>query len=162
MIHPSGPFATEDGINQETQNQDKAKMNGPLEKQPHRLHPCGVKLKERERGDNCFTAGAAAASLGVVPSALSGVIRQLEAQIGAPLFDRSTRPPSIIPLGRDHAGIDCMLHNDIAEELALMVSDGRLDIAIAGRAQHSPDLRQREVMQDMVGMACRADHPSAA
>lgn len=160
------------------------------------------------------TFSAAAASLGIVPSALSEVIRQLEAQIGAPLFDRATRPPSVTPLGRDflrdtepllegmdraitrlrqgaglergslsigaspsaiselvapvlagflddHPGIDCVLHDDIAEALAGMVSDGRLDLAIAGRAHHSPDLRQREIMRDAFGLACRADHPLA-
>ncbi|WP_347309876.1 LysR family transcriptional regulator [Defluviimonas sp. SAOS-178_SWC] len=161
------------------------------------------------------TFSAAAASLGIVPSALSEVIRQLEAQIGAPLFDRSTRPPSVTPLGRDflrdtepllegmdraikrlrqsagleqgalsigaspsaiselvapvlaeflndNPGISCVIHDDIAEELAGMVSDGRLDLAIAGRAHQSPDLRQREVMRDLFGLACRADHPLAA
>lgn len=161
------------------------------------------------------TFSAAAESLGIVPSALSEVVRQIEAQIGAPLFDRSTRPPSMTPLARDflrdteplllgmdraisrlrqgaglemgslaigaspsaiseliapvlgrflddHRGIDCVLHDDIAEELALMVSDGRLDLAIAGRAQHSSDLCQTEVMHDLVGLACHADHPLAA
>ncbi len=160
------------------------------------------------------TFSAAAANLGIVPSALSEVIRQLEAQIGAPLFDRSTRPPAITPLGRDflrdteplldgmdraitrlresaglergslsigaspsaiseliapvlarflakNPGIRCMIHDDIAERLAEMVSDGRLDLAIAGRAHHSTDLQQREIMRDAFGLACRADHPLA-
>ncbi len=160
------------------------------------------------------TFSAAAASLGIVPSALSEVIRQLEAQIGAPLFDRGTRPPAFTPLAQDflrdtepllagmdraitrlrqgaglergslsigaspsaiseliapvlagflaaHPGIRCLLHDDIAEELASMVSDGRLDLAIAGRAHHSPDIRQREIMRDPFGLACRADHPLA-
>lgn len=158
--------------------------------------------------------GAAAASLGIVPSALSEVVRQLEAAIGAPLFDRSTRPPSVTPLARDflaetgplidgldraisrlhhsaalgagvltlgaspsaisqivapvladflaaHPGIDCVLHDDIAENLAQMVADGRLDLAIAGRAAHSHDLHQRAILRDPVGLACRSDHPLA-
>ena len=157
---------------------------------------------------------AAAEKLGVVPSALSELIRQLETTIGAPLFDRRTRPPSITPLGenflldteplldgmdravsrlRQSAGLEdgtlllgaspsaiseilvpilqdflhirpglrCTLHDDIAETLARMVSDGRLDLAIAGRAQHSPDLRQRYILRDPVGLACSADHPLA-
>ncbi len=152
---------------------------------------------------------AAAASLGVVPSALSELVRQLEADIGSPLFDRRTRPPSMTPLGRDfiddtaplldgmeravdrlrqraglqegtlhlgaspsaisellapvlsgflvgRPGINCVLHDDIAERLAGMVSQGRLDIAIAGRAQHSADLRQRRILRDPVGLACPA------
>jgi len=157
---------------------------------------------------------AAAETLGVVPSALSELVRQLEADIGAPLFDRRTRPPSITPLGQDflddtapliagmeravdrlraraglesgtlhlgaspsaisellapllsdflagRAGIRCMLHDDIAERLAIMVAEGRLDIAIAGRAQRSPDLRQRAILRDQVGLACPSDHAFA-
>ncbi|MGP9788831.1 LysR family transcriptional regulator [Roseinatronobacter sp. NSM] len=158
---------------------------------------------------------AAAARLSVVPSALSELVRQLEASIGAPLFDRRTRPPAITPLGQDflrdthpllngmdravsrlrqsagledgtlllgaspsaisdilvpvlqeflnnRPGLRCRLHDDIAETLAHMVSDGRLDLAVAGRAQHSPDLRQRAILHDPVGLACCADHPLAA
>ncbi len=160
------------------------------------------------------TFSAAASSLGIVPSALSEIVRQLEAAIGAPLFDRATRPPSVTPLGRDFlrdtepllegmdravtrlrqsAGLEqgslsvgaspsaiseliapvlagflegrpairCVLHDDIAERLAAMVSEGQLDLAIAGRAQHSPDLRQREIMRDPIGLVCAADHPLA-
>ena len=36
-----------------------------------------------------------------MPSALSEIIRQLEAELGAALFDRSHRPPVITPFGRD-------------------------------------------------------------
>lgn len=156
----------------------------------------------------------AAERLGVVPSALSELIRQLESTIGAPLFDRRTRPPAITPLGqgflddtaplldgmaravsrlRQSAGLEegalllgaspsaisellapvlagflgnrpglrCTLHDDIAETLAEMVSDGRLDLAVAGRAQHSPDLLQRAILRDRVGLACASDHPLA-
>ena len=161
------------------------------------------------------TSSAAAASLGIVPSALSEIVRQLEAAIGAPLFDRGTRPPSVTPLGRDFlrdtepllegmdravtrlrqsAGLEqgslsvgaspsaiseliapvlaeflagrpairCVLHDDIAERLAAMVSEGSLDLAIAGRAQHSPDLRQREIARDPFGLVCAVGHPLAA
>lgn len=157
---------------------------------------------------------AAAEMLGVVPSALSELIRQLEADIGAPLFDRRTRPPTFTPLGQDflddtapllsgmeravdrlraRAGLEsgtlhlgaspsaisellapllsdflagrpdmrCRLHDDIAERLAIMVGEGRLDIAIAGRAQKSADLRQREILRDAVGLACSTVHPLA-
>lgn len=153
----------------------------------------------------------AAEHLGVVQSALSEMIRQLEAHVGAPLFDRRTRPPTITPLGQDflrdtepllegmaravsrlrqstgleqgtlllgaspsaiselvapvladflrgRPGLGCTLHDDIAERLAGMVSEGRLDLAIAGRSQHSADLRQRAILRDPVGLACPADH----
>jgi len=161
------------------------------------------------------TFAAAAAALGIVPSALTEIIRQLEASVGAPLFDRSTRPPKITSLGkefleetepllegmdraitrlRQNAGLEqgtlsigaspsaisepvapvlaqflegrpsirCVLHDDIAERLAELVSEGRLDLAVAGRAQRSPDLRQREIMRDPFGLACQAAHPFAA
>jgi DNA-binding transcriptional LysR family regulator len=51
--------------------------------------------------DAAGSFSGAAEYLGVVPSALSELIRQLEADIGAPLFDRRTRPPTMTPLGRD-------------------------------------------------------------
>ncbi len=158
--------------------------------------------------------GAAADALGVVPSALSELIRQLETDIGAPLFDRRTRPPTLTPLGREfledtssllggldravlrlrqragletgtlhlgaspsaisellapvlsrflegRPGVSCILHDDIAEKLAGMVSEGLLDIAIAGRAHHSADLRQRPILRDPIGIACPSTHPFA-
>lgn len=43
---------------------------------------------------------AAASKLGIVPSALSEIVRQLEESAGAPLFDRNRRPPELTPLGR--------------------------------------------------------------
>ena len=161
------------------------------------------------------TFAAAASVLGIVPSALTEVVRQLEASIGAPLFDRAMRPPAITPLGkafleesepllegmdraitrlRQNAGLEqgtlsigaspsaiseliapvlatflegnpgtrCVLHDDIAESLAELVSTGRLDLAVAGRALRSPDLRQREIIRDPFGLACLAVHPFAA
>lgn len=153
---------------------------------------------------------AAAARLGIVPSALSALIRHLEESIGAALFDRSIRPAAMTPLAhaflddtapllegmdravtrlRQNAGLEtgslaigaspsaisellaplladfladkpqvrCLLHDDIAENLAGMVADGQLDMAIAGRALYSPDLRQSEVLRDEFGLACRRD-----
>ncbi|MEI4474036.1 LysR family transcriptional regulator [Frigidibacter sp. MR17.24] len=41
----------------------------------------------------------AAAELGVVPSALTETVRQIELALGAPLFDRALRPPQPTPLG---------------------------------------------------------------
>lgn len=157
---------------------------------------------------------AAAARLGVVPSALSELVRQLEESVGAPLFDRGTRPPALTPLAREflaetaplldgmdraisrlrqtagletgrlaigaspsaiseivaplltaflaeRPGISCFLHDDIAERLARMVSDGQLDMAIAGSALHSPDLVQEPMLRDPFGIACAAHHPFA-
>lgn len=43
---------------------------------------------------------AAAASLGIVPSALTEIVRQIEEAVGAPLFDRSTRPATVTQLGQ--------------------------------------------------------------
>jgi DNA-binding transcriptional LysR family regulator len=153
---------------------------------------------------------AAAMKLGVVPSALSDLIRQLEASIGSALFDRSSRPPIMTPLARafldevepllvgmdkaitrmrqtaglelgsisigaspsaitellapelaaflaDRPMVRCLLHDDVAETLAQMVAAGQLDMAVAGRAFHSPDLRQSEIMRDEFGLACRSD-----
>lgn len=156
----------------------------------------------------------AAAALGIVPSALTETIRQLEVEAGAPLFDRTTRPPAPTLLGlaflRETApllaglddaveklcdqarlrtgqlaigaspsaisrrvapalarfrqlnpGIACQLHDDVAEALADMVSDGRLDLAIAGRAKSSPDLRQTKIERDRFGLVCAAGHKLA-
>ncbi|MTH64302.1 LysR family transcriptional regulator [Paracoccus shanxieyensis] len=161
------------------------------------------------------TFARAATELGVVPSALSETIRQIEEVIGAPIFDRSQRPPAPTPLGLDflhdtapllegfrlaigraragagletgtlavgaapsaigglvgpalarfrarHPGIRCRLHDDIAEPLARMVVDGALDLAIAGRARQSPDIRHTLLTRDRFGLACNADHPLAA
>lgn len=158
--------------------------------------------------------GRAAAELGVVPSALSETIRQLEDSIGAPLFDRTQRPPAptqvalrflqeaaplmdgleraalrlrsdadrgagTLAIGstpsaithlvapaitrfRDlHPNARLHVHDDIAEVLAERVVEGKLEIAIAGRARHSEDLRQSELTRDPFGLACVASHPLA-
>lgn len=155
----------------------------------------------------------AAAELGVVPSALTETIRQFEEAVGAPLFDRSQRPPVPTQLaltflhetqplldglnraflrlrsGRPASGqvsIGCtpsaihdlvapalarfrqthplvrlLVHDNIAEHLARQVVDGDLDLAVAGRALHSADLRQVEISRDPFGLACAASHKLA-
>lgn len=156
----------------------------------------------------------AAAALGVVPSVLTATVRQLEMDVGVPLFDRKTRPALPTELGlaflketaslvagfdhamqrlRDHAtltsgmlaigaspsaisnlvapvlalfrqqhpGIACQLYDDVAETLASMVAEGQLDLAIAGRARLSNDLRQTEIERDRFGLACAASHDLA-
>ncbi|MBN9886925.1 LysR family transcriptional regulator [Salipiger abyssi] len=154
----------------------------------------------------------AAERLGVVPSALTETVRQIEEIAGAPLFDRRSRPPVPTPLGLSflkqtaplldglddslsalratargdrgelrlgatpsaitplvapaiaafrqlHPHVSVVLHDDVAETLAQMVGEGRLDLAIAGRARSSPDLIQTEIACDAFGIACAADHP---
>lgn len=156
----------------------------------------------------------AAEQLGVVPSALTEAVRQLEENAGHALFDRRLRPPQPTALGlqfleetrplvegldramqrlRDgaklahgslaigaspsaisgivapalaafrkaHPAVTITLYDDIAERLAALVSDGVLDLAIAGRAGTSPDLTQVEIGRDPFGFACPADHPLA-
>ncbi|MBY6006680.1 LysR family transcriptional regulator [Salipiger bermudensis] len=156
----------------------------------------------------------AADRLGVVPSALTETVRQIEEIAGGALFDRRSRPPVPTPLGLDfledtaplldaldlsltrlrarasglhgalrlgaapsaitpliapavaafraeHPEVTLTLHDDVAETLAAMVADGRLDLAIAGRARSSPDLVQTEIASDPFGLACAADHPLA-
>ncbi|WP_242224455.1 LysR family transcriptional regulator [Shinella zoogloeoides] len=156
----------------------------------------------------------AAETLGVVPSALTEAVRQLEENAGHALFDRRLRPPQPTALGlqfleetrplvegldramqrlrggarlahgslaigaspsaisgrvapalaafrKAHPAVTVTLYDDIAERLATLVSDGVLDLAIAGRAGTSPDLAQVEIGRDPFGLACRADHPLA-
>lgn len=154
----------------------------------------------------------AAQRLGVVPSALTETVRQLEESAGIALFDRRLRPPQPTALGleflqdtlpliegldralsqlrqnadlargtlsigaspsaissivapalsafrKTYPAITITLFDDIAERLARLVSDGALDLAIAGRANTSPDLLQTEIASDPFGLACRSDHP---
>ena len=156
----------------------------------------------------------AADRLGVVPSALTETVRQIEEIAGGALFDRRSRPPVPTPLGlefltdtaplldaleqslirlrararglhgalrlgaapsaitpliapaiarfrAEHPGVILTLHDDVAETLAAMVADGRLDLAAAGRARSSPDLVQTEIAADPFGLACCAYHPLA-
>lgn len=159
------------------------------------------------------TFARAAEALGVVPSALTETIRQLETEVGAALFDRRQRPPAPTALALDflaetapllegldrallrlqaggrvageltvgctpsavsdllapallrfrqsHPDIRLRVHDDIAEHLARGVVEGDLDFAVAGRALHSPELRQTEIQRDPFGLACAATHPLA-
>lgn len=160
------------------------------------------------------TFARAALELGVVPSALTETVRQVEEALGAPVFDRSQRPALPTPLGlaflnetaplldglelaitraradagleagflavgaapsaisglvgpalarfrSRHPGIRCRLHDDIAERLAELVVDGALDVAVAGRARQTPDIRHTLLMRDRVGLACATSHPLA-
>jgi len=156
----------------------------------------------------------AADRLGVVPSALTETVRQIEEIAGGSLFDRRSRPPVPTPLGlaylqdtaallealdlsldrlraaarglsgtvrigatpstitplvapaiarfrRDHAGVAITVHDDIAETLADMVADGRLDLAVAGHARPSPELNATPIGADRFGLACAAGDPLA-
>ncbi|MEI4472915.1 LysR family transcriptional regulator [Frigidibacter sp. MR17.24] len=156
----------------------------------------------------------AAAELGVVPSALTETVRQVEVALGAPLLDRAQRPAQPTPLGlafltetaplvegidrairqaraagglaqgelavgaapsaitglvgpalsrfrAAHPAIRCRLRDDVGERLAEMVIEGALDLAVAGPARQTPDLCQRLLDSDPVGLACHAAHPLA-
>lgn len=66
--------------------------------------------------------------------------------------------PALARFRAAHPGISCLLHDDVAERLAGLVSDGTLDLAVAGRARQSPDLTQTELRRDPFGLACGAAH----
>ncbi|MBX3580642.1 MAG: LysR family transcriptional regulator [Rhizobiaceae bacterium] len=70
--------------------------------------------------------------------------------------------PALARFRKAHPTVRVRVHDDIAERLARLVVDGELDLAVAGRALHSPDLRQTEIMRDPFGFACSATHPLAA
>ncbi|TJZ90163.1 LysR family transcriptional regulator [Paracoccus gahaiensis] len=154
----------------------------------------------------------AAERLGVVPSALSETIRQLEEAAGLPLFDRRMRPPQITPAGRDflvetapvlqdmaramarmqdrarlgsgrlsigaspsairdllapalrvfrcdHPGVELIVHDGPADQLAQEVAEGVLDLAIAGHSGDTPLLHYRPITQDPFGLAVPQGHP---
>ena len=83
-------------------------------------------------------------AIGASPSAISGLVA-----------------PVLALFRRLHPGVACRLHDDIAEILAGMVADGHLDLAIAGRARLSDDLRQTEIERDPFGLACAVTHSLA-
>lgn len=153
----------------------------------------------------------AAEQLGIVPSALSEIISQLEESAGIALFDRKTRPPQLTPAGRafiqetsgalsgldqaierltqsasmEHGSlriggspsiigdllapalarfrkrwplIDIELQDGPAEELARLVTEGPLDLAIAGYSGHSALLECQEIARDPFGLALGHQH----
>lgn len=83
-------------------------------------------------------------AIGASPSAISGIVA-----------------PAIATFRKAYPSVTITLHDDIAERLAALVSEGTLDIAIAGRAGSSTDLLQTEISTDPFGLACRIDHPLA-
>ncbi|WP_323039140.1 LysR family transcriptional regulator [Gemmobacter sp.] len=89
-------------------------------------------------------AAAGVLTIGCTPSAISDPV--------APVLAR---------LRKAHPGLRLRVHDDIAEHLARGVVEGALDLAVAGRALHSDDLRQTEILRDPFGLACPAGHPLA-
>ena len=83
-------------------------------------------------------------AIGASPSAISGLLA-----------------PALASFRKTHPGITITLYDDIAEHLAQMVAQGKLDLAIAGRADRSPELVQKEISRDPFGLACPANHPLA-
>lgn len=83
-------------------------------------------------------------TLGCTPSAISDPV--------APVLQR---------LRQAHPGLRIRVQDDIAEHLARRVAEGALDLAVAGRALHSDDLHQTEILRDPFGLACPAAHPLA-
>ncbi len=69
--------------------------------------------------------------------------------------------PALARFRAAHPLVRLRVHDDIAEQLARLVADGALDLAVAGRALHSADLRQTEIRRDPFGLACAAGHPLA-
>jgi DNA-binding transcriptional LysR family regulator len=88
--------------------------------------------------------GAGALAIGCTPSAISDLVA-----------------PALARFRAVHPLVRIRVYDDIAEYLARLVAEGELDLAIAGRALHSPDLRQTEIMRDPFGLACSASHPLA-
>lgn len=69
--------------------------------------------------------------------------------------------PVLARMRTSYPGLRLRVHDDIAENLAQGVVEGALDLAVAGRALHSDDLRQTEIQRDRFGLACAATHPLA-
>lgn len=68
----------------------------------------------------------AADRLGVVPSALTETVRQIEAIAGRPLFDRRSRPPEPTPLGLDFLRETAPLLDHFDQSLARLREQARL------------------------------------
>lgn len=85
--------------------------------------------------------GAGALAIGCTPSAISDLVA-----------------PALARFRAAHPQVRIRVYDDIAEHLARLVADAELDLAVAGRALHSSDLRQTEIMRDPFGLACSASH----
>lgn len=83
-------------------------------------------------------------AIGCTPSAISGLV--------APALQRFRQA---------HPGVRIWVQDDIAEQLARAVAEGTLDLAVAGRALRSDNLRQTEIQRDPFGLACAVGHPLA-
>lgn len=83
-------------------------------------------------------------TIGCTPSAISDLVAPVLAQ-----------------MRRADPALHLRVHDDIAEHLARGVIEGDLDLAVAGRALHSDDLRQTEIWRDSFGLACPRNHPLA-
>lgn len=81
-------------------------------------------------------------SLGASPSTISDYV--------APVIQR---------FRRDYPAVTLLLRDGPADELARMVTDGELDLAIAGYSGASPSLEITELERDPFGLAVPADHP---
>ncbi|UTX54337.1 LysR substrate-binding domain-containing protein [Leucobacter aridicollis] len=100
--------------------------------------------------------GRAAESLRIAQPYLSRVIRQLEAQLGGELFERSTRSVALTEMGRVilppmRAALHAMEHADRAARDAVGGQIGRVRIALGGYATH-------EVLGELVRLV-RERHP---
>lgn len=103
---------------------------------------------------------AAADMLGIVPSALSEIVRQLEAELGAALFDRSHRPPLITPLGRDFLAETAPMVEGMDRALTRLrqnagLQTGTLAIGASPSAISDPVApRLRQFLSDHPGIRC--------
>ncbi len=73
-----------------------------------------------------------AVAFGITPSAVSHQIKTLEAWVGAPLFDRSTRTPTLTPLGKvllDGAGAAAGQIDRVATAVRRASSSGRVVVS---------------------------------
>ncbi|WP_102227207.1 LysR family transcriptional regulator [Acidimangrovimonas sediminis] len=97
-----------------------------------------ARLRDQARG------ACLALRIGAAPSAISPLVA-----------------PALARFHARHPDVTVTIHDDVAERLAAMVTADELDLAIAGRAQTSPDLDQTEIGGDWFGLACHRDHPLA-
>ena len=101
--------------------------------------PSKLRALEAEGGQ---VAGAFA--IGCTPSAITGLVA-----------------PALMRFRQANPAVRIRVRDDIAEHLARAVTEGELDLAVAGRARWSDDLRQTEIQRDPFGLACAATHPLA-